>query len=290
MQKIRAAAAEPSTIAEPKPRGRRKVEKAEPPVTGANGNAMTSGKVVGAVAGAIKILRYLSESPQPAGVSRIAKETRLNTSTTFNILRTLAVNDLVNFDPVSKAYSLSLGIMEIAKGATALRGDISAALPLMERIANEHGVTLTLWQPVSHNRKVLILSALARNALRIQMTVGQRLPLYIGATGRVFAAFGPASESELKSRFEEIRWNRPISFKEFQGQVRETRETGWAFDDGNFAVGTISVAAPVLDRNGIAIMATTATMFTGQYTEERVKEIVRDLRLFGEQVARIVAG
>src|SRR5690606_26368654 len=49
------------------------------------------GKVVGAVAGAIKILRYLADSRVPLGVSRIAKDTKLNTSTSFNILRTLAM-------------------------------------------------------------------------------------------------------------------------------------------------------------------------------------------------------
>ena len=149
-----------------------------------------SGKIVGAVDGAIKILRYLSGSHEPIGVSRIAKETRLNTSTAFNILRTLAVHNLVVFDAQSKTYALSLGIMEIARGATALGGDIEAARLAMERIAQAHGVTVTLWQLISRNRKVLVLSALTRNFMRIQMAVGQRLPVLTGATGRIFAAFG----------------------------------------------------------------------------------------------------
>ena len=289
MQKSRAVAEKSTEELERKPRTRRPRDAAVEPRS-SSVDAMGSGKVVGAVAGAIKILRYLSDAQQPVGVSRIAKDTSLNTSTTFNILRTLALNDIVNFDPFSKSYSLSLGIMEIAKGATALGGDIGAARPMMERIAHERGLTLTLWQPVSNNRKVLIMSALNRGAMRIQMTVGQRLPIYIGATGRVFAAFGPSSDAELKARFSEIRWGQPLSFDQFMDQVRDTREKGWAMDDGNFAVGTVSLAAPVLDRNGSAVMAVTATMFTGQYTREHAADIIADLQEFGEQVSRIVAG
>ncbi len=246
-------------------------------------------KVVGAVVGAIKILRYLSEARGPVGVSKIAKDTRLNTSTSFNILRTLALNDLVDFDPQNKAYMLSLGIMEIAKGATAVGGDTGALRPLMERIAQEHGVTVTLWQPVARNRKVLILSALTRRAVRIQMAVGQRLPIYIGATGRVFAAFGGDTEAELKAGFNEIRWERPISFKKFAEQVVETRKKGWAVDDGNFAAGTFSVAVPILDQREVAIMGVTATMFTGERSEQRVQDIVRDLREFAPKASRVAA-
>jgi DNA-binding IclR family transcriptional regulator len=251
---------------------------------------MPSGKVVGAVVGAIKILRYLSNASEPVGVTRIAKDTKLNTSTCFNILRTLASEDLVFFDPLSKTYTVSLGIMDLAKGATALAGDISSVRPLMERIARDHGVTVTLWQPIANNRKVLIMSALTRSAMRIQMAVGQRLPMFIGATGRVFAAFSAVAENEMRRRFAEIRWDRPLSFEEFAAQVQEAARQGWAVDNGYFADGTVSVAVPILNDAGVAVMAVTATMFAGQYDEGRAAAIVDELRDFSTRVKRIVAG
>jgi DNA-binding IclR family transcriptional regulator len=274
-----------------KPRAARsKAAVAPAPEKRKDGDDGAPGKVVGAVAGAIKILRYLADSRVPVGVSRIAKDTRLNTSTSFNILRTLAMEDFVHFDPISKTYSLSLGIMEIAKGATALGGDIGSLRPAMERMAHDHGVTITLWQPVSEERKVLILSALTRNAMRIQMQVGQRLPILMGATGRVFGAFSDQSRAVLKRRFNEIRWDRPPSFEQFLAQVKETRDKGYAVDDGNFAMGTVSMAVPIFDRAGKPIMAVTATMFTGQYRQERVDEIIGDLQQFAVHAGRIATG
>ncbi|MBX3529000.1 MAG: IclR family transcriptional regulator [Rhizobiaceae bacterium] len=262
--------------------------RAAPARAAAPAKAVPSGKLVGAVTGAVKILRYLAAATEPMGVSRIAKDTKINTSTCFNILRTLAVEDLVTFEPSSKTYSISLGIMELARGATALGGDLSTVRPLMERIANARNVTLTLWQPVSSSRKVLVYSAVARSAMRIQMTVGQRLPLFIGATGRLFAAFTDITEDDLEARFREINWNVPLTFAEFKRQVRETRSKGWARDDGNFAAGTVSLAVPILDRDGTAVMAVTATMFSGQFSDARVPEIVDDLSEFAGRVARII--
>lgn len=248
--------------------------------------AMSSGKVVGAVVGAIKILRYLAREMEPMGVSRIAKETGLNTSTTFNTLRTLMLYDFVQFDQLSKTYSLSLGIMEIARAATAIGGDIGVVRPAMERIAQEHGVTVTLWQPIGKDRKVLIMSAQPHNAMRIQMAVGQRLPLLVGATGRLFAAFSALTEAEIRRQFEAIRWDQPLSYAEFKDQVSETREKGWALDAGNFAQGTVLVSTPVLDLNGHAALAVTANMFAGQYSPDRAEGIVRDLKHFSELAAR----
>src|SRR4029079_5704572 len=112
------------------------------------------GKTVGAVVGAVKILRYLAEAREPLGVSRIAKDTNLNTSTTFNILRTLASQDFVKFDQHVKTYVLSMGIMDVARGASAVGSDYGAVMPIMQRVANKHGVTVTLWQPVRKDRKV----------------------------------------------------------------------------------------------------------------------------------------
>lgn len=254
-----------------------------------NGGGMASGKAVGAVVGAITILRYLAKAREPVGVSRIAKETKLNTSTTFNIIRTLMLYDFVQFDQLSKTYRLSLGILDIARAATAVGGDFNVIQPLMEQMANTHGVTMTLWQPAKRDRKVLIIAAHTRNAMRIQMAVGQVLPLLTGGTGRLFAAFSDLSDKEIRKQFDAIRWDGPLSFADFQGQVDEAKKKGWAIDQGNFAVGTVQISIPIFDRDNRVVMAATATMFAGQYNPEKAAEIVRDLSAFSEQAARIIS-
>lgn len=256
------------------------------PVDGELADSMSSGKMVGAVVAAIKILRFMAAVREPLGVSHIAKETGLNTSTTFNILRTLMLYDFVQFEQLSKTYILSLGILEIAQAAMAIGGDIGVVRPAMEKIAQEHSVTVTLWQPTARDRKILIMTAQPRNPMRIQMAIGQRLPLLIGSTGRIFAAFSDMDEAEIKAQFDQIRWNGPISFADYMVQVHEAREKGWAMDTGNFAQGTVLVSTPIYAPDGHAALAVTATMFTGQYDPGRAVDIVHDLEAFSQQAAR----
>src|SRR3546814_9427439 len=71
--------------------------------------------VVGAVVNAAAILRHLGASEEPQGVTAIAQALSLSASSCFNILRTLAAEDLVEFDSRRKLYSLGLGLYDIAR-------------------------------------------------------------------------------------------------------------------------------------------------------------------------------
>ena len=70
-------------------------------------NVTTRGtqKFVGAVENAISILRFLTHDYAASGVARIARETGINVSTTFNILRTLANEGLISMNPSTKLSS-----------------------------------------------------------------------------------------------------------------------------------------------------------------------------------------
>ena len=252
-------------------------------------DTLPSGKIVGAVASAIAILRYLNKAQGPLGVTKIAADTSINTSTCFNILKTLASEGLVDFNPLNKTYAISLGILDLTSGATSLGTDLETARPRMEQIAHTHGLTLTLWQPIGEDRKVLVMGAVTRSAIRIQMAIGQRLPRLIGATGRCFAAFSRMTDDEQRRQFDRIRWNRPLSYEEFRKEVADTARTGWSTDVGNFASGTVSIAVPVLDRDDVAVMAVTATMFEGQYDAARAQAIVDDLHDLSAVLSRMAA-
>ncbi len=262
---------------------------AETPRRRSSHDTLPSGKIVGAVASAVAILRYLNKAHGPLGVTKIAADTKVNTSTCFNILKTLVSEGLVDFNSLNKTYAISLGMLDLASGATSLGADLETVRPRMEQIAHAHGLTLTLWQPIGEDRKVLVMGAMTRSAIRIQMAIGQRLPRLIGATGRCFAAFSGMSEDEQRAQFDRIRWNQPLSYDEFREEVAKTARTGWSTDVGNFASGTISIAVPVLDRHDVAVMAVTATMFEGQYDDGRADIIVEELRGLSAVLSRMAA-
>lgn len=237
---------------------------------------MLSYKPVGAILAGLAVLRYMASASSPLPLSRITRDLGLNPSTCLNILRTLTNENYLIFDPQSKLYSMGLGVLELVGGALAHGGDMRAVRAATDLIANTEGVTVTLWRRIQRDRMILVLESLPMG-MSIKMNVGQRLPLLIGAAGRLMAAFSMLSREELGEQYRSIRLGDQQPFRDFMEEVDTARERGWATDDGHYTVGASSVAVPVLNEREEAIYAFTATMFSAQFSEDRARQLAEEL-------------
>lgn len=183
----------------------------------------------------------------------------------------------------TKAYTVGAGIVALAAG-TLQRGIPDLFHPPMERIARHFNVTVTLWRQIDNDRLELIASAVSNADVKIQMRVGQRLPRWISAVGRIMAAHGKLSDAELRSRFKTLRWQTQPSFKAYMKQVRDAKRRGYAIDDGDYTKGVLSISVPVFDMAGEITMGCSATMFAGQHSPQTLKEIAEQLAVVGSQL------
>lgn len=203
-----------------------------------------------AIARAAAILRLLGKSETPLGVNAIARELGLVPSTCLYVLRALAQEELVAFDPDTKRYSLDAGVLTLARGW--LKRDRFADLiqPMLDRLAREHGVTM-LGVRISGLEHIVVVAAAQGGAnIQIAAQVGSRFPALLSATGRCIAAFGHYPEAQLEAKFRTLRWDNPPSFADWQAQVADTRMQGYGVDESNYIAGVTVVAAPVWQAPG----------------------------------------
>ena len=253
-----------------------------------NGEAPPS--TVNAVASALKILFHLSAVDTPIGVTPLARVLGLNTSTCFNILKTLVRDNLVEFDEKTKTYTIGMGVVDLAKGLFARDIDVSTVRPMMEQVAQKHGITVSLLRRIKDNRSMIVQIAVSDAPVRISLSVGQILPLLLGAQGQVMAAFSGLDAQELRRQFDLLNFGRPISFDTFMSNVEDTRRRGWSVDEGYIVRGTVSISVPVFDRVRLPMFACSATMFSGQYDADNASRIAHDLRAIGESIERRLNG
>ncbi|NCF74335.1 MAG: helix-turn-helix domain-containing protein, partial [Gammaproteobacteria bacterium] len=180
-----------------------------------------SEKKVGALVSGLNVIRYLVRAPTAVGVSQVARDVKISPSTCFNLLRTLVQEQLVYFDPVTKNYSISYGLLELTKGMIERDQIVQYLKPRLTKMALEHRITATLWRRVADDRVILVERADAESAVRIHMTVGQRLPIFIGALGRCMAAFSSLSKDVIRQQFEVLRWENPPEFDEYWDDLKE---------------------------------------------------------------------
>ncbi|HYD70086.1 IclR family transcriptional regulator [Azospirillum sp.] len=242
---------------------------------------------VGAVVHAVRILRHLAGTTTPQGVAAIARETGINTSTCFNILRTLARERLVAFNDQAKTYALGLAFAEFAISLVGVP-PTELVRPELERIALNFDVMVAFWRMSDDNHIVLVDRAYPQTAVRIELKPGQRLPMWIGAVGRCAAAASGLSEAELRRRFAQLRWQDGPSFETYLREVREAGEKGWSVDAGNLYRGVLIVAAVVVDGQGRPRFGISGISIAGQSdpaSVERLGEELRDAsRLIGQSL------
>jgi DNA-binding IclR family transcriptional regulator len=248
----------------------------------------STGVTVKPVVNAIRILRFLTASGSPERASEIARELAINPSTCFNTLRTLVAEEMLDFDPLSKTYTVGLGLTKLVEHLVTQGQRLDVVRPLMQEFAAAHHVTVTLWRRMGNDRIVLVSSETSPGDLRIDMAIGQRLPVLMGASGRLFAARLGLDEDRLRAVFDKVRWARPLSFEDYQRQVTDASANGWAVDDGYFSPGILAVAAPVNDRTGAIAYAVSAVAFRGQHAGAEVEKLGKSLCKAAAKVGHIL--
>ena len=198
-----------------------------------------------AISRAAAILRLLGKSDTPLGLQSIARELGLVPSTCLHVLRALVAEEFVSFEPDTKRYSLEAGVLTLARQWLRRNQFTDLAQPVLDRISQSFDVTMLGVHIMGLEHIIVVATSHSGNSFQISAQIGSRFPALISATGRCIAAFGDHEDSVIEERFRTLRWDEPPTFEEWQSQVKETREKGFAIDTGNYIAGVTVVASPV---------------------------------------------
>lgn len=225
----------------------------------------------------LALLRFLADMPAPMGVNAISRELGMPPSSCFRILKQLANADYAQFDRATKCYSLGSAAVMLARRALDPGNTFEFIQPSLARFVAETQTSLGFWRRIDRRRIVLAGFVEAPHFMRLHMSVGQRLPLFVGAVGRAFAAELHLSDDEIQHEFSQLRWQAPPDIGEYRRQVDEYSRMGYAVDAGNFAPGITTVAILLKDAGDEPRFGISAIRISGQVDTHEVHEIGRAL-------------
>ncbi len=246
----------------------------------------SSVKRVPAVRRAAAILWQLAERSTPMNLSQISRAVDVIPSTSLHILRELVFARLVTFDTDLKIYQLGPGILELAQSATKLNNFAEVARPRLQAIANDFNMTATATSKTDDRHLALVAFANPPAALSLNVTLGGRVPLVAGAAGRCFAAFGGLTSSQIKKSFAHVKWGHPVSFADWEKQVAQTRNNGYAEDREAFVAGVSSIGVPVFLPDGSVNNVIGVYAISAQLDAANKKAIITALKLTAEDISR----
>lgn len=238
------------------------------------------------VAQTLAVLRFLANMASPMGVNAISRELDLPPSSCFRILKQLAEGGYAHFDRRTKCYSLGSAAVMLARRALDPANTFSLIQPSLAKFVAETETSLCFWRKIDRNRLVLAGFLESPHPMRIHMSVGQRVPLFIGAVGRAFAAEFRLSHEDLQREFGQLRWQEPPAFEEYHRQIDEYGRVGYAIDIGNFAPGVTTVATILKDAMDEPGFGLSAIHLSNQINSQKMEEVGRALVDLKERLYR----
>lgn len=205
-----------------------------------------------AVGRALQVLKYLQGTPKGATPTMIAAGTHLNRTTVMRILVTLSEHGFVTWDPPSGCYSLGPAALELSASYLSTTDLPSMALPEMVRLRDATGETVSLYIRDDIYR-ICVQRVESLQALRQVIHLGERLPLHLGASGKVLLA--ALEEERREALLDRCPLAAPEARHRLRREIQETTARGYAISIGEREPGVSAVAAPVCQRSGATVAA-----------------------------------
>jgi DNA-binding IclR family transcriptional regulator len=246
-------------------------------------------RAVPAVTRAVAVLRLLSRNRTPLSLKAIAQALDLVPSTALHILRALVAEQLVRVNPLTKQYSLGVGMLPLARAVLENSDFPSLVRPKLDDLSSRHGVTAIGVELPDLDHMVVVALARAQAPVRLHVDVGSRFPALISATGRCLAAFTEHPSSEIESRFRRLLWHKAPSYAAWRKEVDQTRRQGFSIDRGNYIAGVTIVAVPVLGNRGKLSHTLVAVGLGNQLDRNASLKLARDMKSAAQEVTAQMA-
>lgn len=221
----------------------------------------------------LQIIKYLAQHGGPVRASMVSRDLGLPRSTVYHLMRVLQDEGFLVHSPENQAYGLSPLVGEIGSSVSSADSLGRLAGPLLERLVAETGLPVVAHLGVLNHADVAYASKVsAPRAPAVVTSIGVRLPAHLTATGRAMLAALPADQvAAIYSDAAALPMRSgtgPATLAALIELLAETRERGWAVEDGDVTPDYASVAAAVLDHNGYPAAAVGLT-FRGSIVDDR---------------------
>jgi DNA-binding IclR family transcriptional regulator len=239
----------------------------------------------------LRILKLLASRRGPMAASNIATALGLPRSSVYHLLGVMEENGFVLHLHEEQRYGLGISAFELSSAYSRQEPLSRLGRPMLASLVDVVGESAHL--AVLHGRDVLyVLEERAPGRPPLVTDVGVRLPAQLTASGRAVLAHLPAAQVRAlypdRSAFVDRHGLGPRTLPALRTLLSETRQRGYAVEQGEVTPGFASVAAAVLDHNGTPLGGIATTYESGAGVD--VEVLVEAVSTTARTVSRRVGG
>ncbi len=236
----------------------------------------------------IEILRLVTRTNEPLGVSDISRRLSIVKSTTLGILKALEEEGFLVQDRMTKKYAPGNTLFEFSKRVLRSMELPFVAEPFLERLAEHVDETVILVAREHENTYRVLEVSEPKEELKITVPVGTRFPLYAGALMKIF--FSQMANDDIVRLVGE---NSPPKYtdhsvtgvEDLLAQVEQTRERGYATDLEEYRKGVRGLSVLVF-RGPRACGAISIFGLASSMEDQRFPDIVSHMKNAARLISR----
>jgi DNA-binding IclR family transcriptional regulator len=231
------------------------------------------------------LLQFSKEHPEWSS-SELAQALGLHRSIVYRILKTLERRGFVTQTDRRGRFSLGLKLIELGNVVLSTTNLLQIADPIMARLVKETDESVML-SVVSGNESVCIGKKDSPKPVRATMSIGDRSPLYAGATAKALLAHLGADRIDelVAAGLKRITRHTITDAAKLEEDLAEIRRQGWAFSVGEFTPDVAAIAVPLRDSNGTVVASLTTTGLASRFTRGRLPILIDATCRAGEDIS-----
>jgi len=212
---------------------------------------------VQSLARAFRILEEVARSRDGIGLAELSRKVGLHNSTTFHLVKTMVFLGYIRQIRDDKRYRIGRPLFVLAANALDEIEMVSLAMPVLEDLSRDTGESGHFAVPMGDS-VVVIARTSGPGAFQLIERVGVVRPAHCTALGKVIlAALKPDQLDNFLMRADltAVTPNSLTDADMLKKNLEDVRQSGIAFDDGEFNPEVRCIAVPVRDFTGQIIGA-----------------------------------
>jgi len=235
---------------------------------------------------ALMIINCFTDSPVEMSLADIAEKLKMPKSSMHRLCSSLVKYGFLSKDESSHRYRIGLKMLEVASVYLKDNNVASSVEQIMQDLCFLIGETVSIYILSGVERKCLMRIE-TKDSLRHTVEVGQALPLYAGASGKVILS---ESDSEfIKKYFDETDLSdRYDCLEAFQDELSSIKRAGFCITYGDRESFLSSVAVPLYGVSGEIFGALNVSGPLERCREKINDDIVKEVQAYGEKINKLV--
>lgn len=230
-------------------------EQGQQPTAVSRGGQAEGRKGAQAIERVLDIMEAFTAEEPELTITQLSQRLGLHKTTVHRLASTLMARGLLARDPRTRAYMLGHGLLRFVELVLNRQDIVSVSMPHMTRLRAVTGETIGLHVRVGSER-VCIAQLESTQEMRMRLDIGRPLPLYCGASSKVFLAEMQPAEVEAVVRETGLKPLGPGSITDRRAlgnDLQSIRKRGYAISRAERIAGGATVAAPIRDESGALV-------------------------------------